>query len=526
MCTLMLLEITLAIIFAKIFSTILQKIKQPGVIGEIIAGVFLGPSVLGLLSGSSISMLNTEVFQFELNLTSPEFKQIAFIGIVFLLFIAGLDTNISDLKKTKKAGLSVGFFGTLLPFLFGCFIGSIFQLSLIQCMAIGTIFTATSTTVAIRVLSDMDLLPSRVGLTLRTALVVNDVVAMILFTLVFGIGNSFVLLFQISLFFILAVVIGYFFIRYAARNNTKRHAPIIMISIALGICFFFATFAENMGLTAIIGAFIAGVFIRKTPQANVITDYIKTIGYAFFIPIFFVWVGANFNFVQLFHSNQIMSILLFCSVFVIFAMLGNCIGCSLGARVGGLKRRESISVGVGMMPVMGVALIIVTAGIERGIFGDPTGFLANQIHTATLFLILISCLISPFFFKRSMGIPLHSKAGSVKTKLSTYHHPHCYECFSSLRLNPINNKWYCETCKDYKEVHKKSSPTKKGKLDRNITYVIGAGTILLCVFLIQTTAGMSLFEKISAIIGIILGTMLAFFSLKALFSSQKPFSQQ
>jgi Na+:H+ antiporter len=521
----MLLEITVAIIFAKMFSIIFQKIKQPGVIGEILAGVLLGPCVIGLFSGSSISLLNTQVFQFTLNLTSPEFKQIAFIGAVFLLFIAGLETNLSDLKKTKKAGIGVGIFGVIIPFLFGCLIGTVFHLSLIQCMAVGTIFLATSTTIAIRVLSDMDLLSSRVGLTLRTALVVNDVLAMVFFALVFGVGNSLVLLLQISLFFLLTVLIGFLVVRYASRKNAKRNTPIIVLTIALGMCFLFAAFAENMGLTAIIGAFIAGIFIKKTPQAGIIADYIKTIGYAFFVPLFFVWVGASFNFLQLFQSNQVISILLFCTAFIIFAMLGNFLGSFLGARLGGFKRREAISVGFGMMPVMGVALIIVTTGIERGIFGDPSGFLANQMHTATLFLIFTSCFVSPLLFKRSMGAHLYKKTGSTKTKLSSYHHPHCSDCFSPLRLNPLNNKWYCETCQQYREIHKKTPSPAKGTIDKNIKYIIGAGTVLLCVYVIQTSIGMTLFEKISAIIGIFLGTTLAFLSLKLLFSNQKTVSQ-
>ena len=104
--------------------------------------------------------------------------------------------------------------------------------------------------------------------------------------------------------------------------------------VGLGICFLFAAFAENMGLTAIIGAFIAGIFIKKTPQAGIIADYIKTIGYAFFVPLFFVWVGASFNFLRLFQSNQMTSILLFCAAFIVFAMLGNFLGSSFGARIG------------------------------------------------------------------------------------------------------------------------------------------------------------------------------------------------
>ncbi len=517
----MLLEITLAIIFAKMFSIAFEKLKQPAVIGEIIAGIVLGPCCIGLLSGSSLTFLDTSVFHFTLDLTSPEFKEIAFIGVVFLLFIVGLETNISDLKKTRKAGICVGVFGIIIPFLIGSGIGQLFHLSLVQCMAIGTIFLATSTTIAIRILSDMDLLSSRVGLTLRTALVVNDVLAMIFFALVFGVGNSFVLLFQILVFFILTIVIGFLIVRFSVNRNTKRHAPIIVITIGLGICFLFAAFAENMGLTAIIGAFIAGIFFKKTPQADVLAEYIKTVGYAFFVPLFFVWVGASFNFLTLFHSNQLQSLLIFCAVFVVFGMLGNFLGSSIGARISGFKRREAISVGFGMMPVMGVALIIVSTGIDRGIFGDPSGFLANQMRTATLFLIFTSCLISPMLLKRSMGSPLGKKFGKTKTKLSSYHHPHCAECFSALRLDPANNKWYCDGCQGYVEIRKKTPRHSLGKTDRNIKYIIGAGTILLCGYVIQSSIRMTVFEKITAIIGIFLGTTLAFFALKLLFSPQK-----
>ena len=520
----MLLEITLAILFAKIFGIVFEKLKQPGVIGEILAGVLLGPCILGLYSGSSISLLNTQLFTFNLDLGSPEFKQIAFIGAVFLLFIAGLETNLSDLKKTKKAGFGVGIFGVLIPFLFGCLVGLLFHFTLIQSMAIGTIFLATSTTIAIRVLSDMDLLSSRVGLTLRTALVINDVLAMVFFALVFGVGNSLILLLQISLFFTLTIVIGYLVVRYTARKNTKRHAPIIVLTSGLGLCFLFAAFAENMGLTAIIGAFIAGIFVKKTPQSGMIADYIKTIGFAFFVPLFFVWVGASFNFLKLFQSDQLMSILLFCAAFIFFSMFGNFLGSSIGARIGGFKRREAISVGFGMMPVMGVGLIIVSTGIERGMFGDSSGLLANQLQTATLFLIFASCFVSPLLFKRSMGSHLYKKTGKTKTKLSSYHHPHCSECFSALRLNPVNNNWYCDTCQEYREIHKKIPSQSSNKLDKNIKYVIGAGTILLCGYMIQSSVSMTFFEKMTAIIGIFLGTMLSFFVLKLLFSTQKTMS--
>lgn len=523
----MLLEITLAIIFAKIFNVIFEKLKQPGVIGEIIAGIILGPSLLGTLSGSTITLFGSTFFHFSLDLTSPEFKEVAFIGVIFLLFIVGLETNTGDLKKTRKAGFFVGIFGVMIPFLAGCLFGALFGMDVIQCMAVGAILNATSTTIAIRILADMDMLSTRVGLTLHTAVVLNDILAIIIFALVFGTGNSLSLLFQIVLFFLLTIFIGFFLVRYTMQKRTNRKAPIIILTFGLVICFLFAAFAENMGLTALIGAFIAGLFIRKTPQANVLIDYIKTIGYAFFIPLFFVSVGAAFDFLYIVRSNNLVSLLFFITVFLLFGIISNFLGGSLGARVSGLSRRESISVGIGMMPIMGVALISVTTGIDRGIFGDPSSVLANQIRTATLLLIIVSTLFTPPLLKRSMAPSLLKHIGKTKTKLSLYTHPHCPECFTALRLNLDANEWYCDDCQRYIKINKKilkPSSRRGEKTDRHIKYFIGAGTILLCGYVIQSSVSMTDGEKLSAIIGIFLGTTLAFLTIRLLFSTKKTLS--
>jgi Kef-type K+ transport system membrane component KefB len=523
----MLFEITLAIIFAKIFNIIFEKIKQPGVIGEIIAGIILGPSLLGAFSGMSLNLFGSPVYNFSLNLTSPEFKELAFIGVIFLLFIVGLETNTADLKKNRKAGFSVGVFGVIIPFIAGCLFGLLFGMEIIQSMAVGAIFLATSTTIAIRLLADMDMLSTRIGLTLHTAIVLNDIFAIIVFALVFGTGNSFVLLLQILLFFILTVGIGIILVRYTVHKKSTRKAPIIIITFGLMICFLFAAFAENMGLTAIIGAFIAGLFIRKTPQANVLADYIKTIGYAFFIPLFFVSVGASFDFLYLINSSNIGSLLFFITVFILFGITSNFLGGWLGARSAGLSRKESMTLGIGMMPIMGVALIIVSTGIDRGIFGVSSGILANQVRTATLFLIVISVLITPPLLKRSMTSPLQKKIGKTKTKLSLYTHPHCPDCFTALRLDGETQQWFCDDCQRFMKIHKKpfrSTKKEKEKTDRYIKYIIGAGTILLCGYVIKDSASMTDVEKLSALIGIFLGTTLAFLTIRLMFSGKKTFS--
>lgn len=521
----MLLEITLAIVFAKLLNILFEKLKQPGVIGEILAGILLGPSIIGSLSGSSINLFGQTIFQFNLNLTTPEFKEIAYIGVIFLLFTVGLEMNIGDLKKTRRTGFFVGVFGITIPFILGYIVGLIFDLSSLQGAVIGTIFLATSTTIAIRILSDMDMLSSRIGLALYTVLVINDVIAMIIFALVFSPTNSYIALLQIAFFFIFALAVGFIVLRYTKKKNATRKAPMIVLTTGLIICFLFSAVADNMGITAIIGAFIAGLFTSRMPQANIISDYIKTIGYAFFIPLFFVWIGASFNFMYLFQSEQIISLLLFIIVFVIFGLSGNFLGAFIGAKLSGLTKRESISIGIATMPVMGVALIVVTTGIDRGIFGPPDSLLANKMRTATLFLIIISCLLAPALLKRSVASPLLKQIGKRKTKSLFYPYPHCPGCNSPLKMIPGRDGWYCDVCKGFMPVKTNKAFNlqiqTEHRDDRYVKYLIGAITILMCGFAIQNLEGATLNQKITAMIGIFIGTTLAFLTVKYLFSQNK-----
>ncbi len=170
-----------------------------------------------------LASLGHRFLQFNLDLTSPEFKEIAFIGVIFLLFTVGLEINIRDLKKTRKTGFFVGIFGITIPFIIGYTVGMLFNMSTLQCAVIGTIFLATSTTMAIRILSDMDLLSTRVGLALYTVLVINDVIAMIIFALVFSSGNSLIVLLQVAFFFLFTIVVGFLIIAYTKKKkvNTK-----------------------------------------------------------------------------------------------------------------------------------------------------------------------------------------------------------------------------------------------------------------------------------------------------------------
>jgi hypothetical protein len=182
-----------------------------------------------------------------------------------------------------------------------------------------------------------------------------------------------------------------------------KQTTMLVLPLGLIICFLFAALAEDMGLAAIIGAFIAGLIIKKTPQAGMIDNYVSTIGHTLFIPLFFVWIGASFNFLSIMKSGESASLIMFIIIFLILGLFGNFIGGAIGAKVAGLNKKESLSIGIGMMPVMGMALIIASTEIERGVFGVSTGMLAQNIKTATLLLIIVSCIITPHLLKRNIN---------------------------------------------------------------------------------------------------------------------------
>ena len=233
----MLLEIAVTLIMAKILNYVFEKYNQPGVIGEILAGIILGPCCIGYFSGTTINLFNLKVFEFNLRINSPEFKELSFIGIVFLLFLFGLNTNVSDLKKTGKVGFSTGIFAIFIPFLLGFVFGYIFHLNLLMCVGIGIIFFSSSVTISLRMLSDLDMLATRVGTVLQTAGITNDIVGLFIFSILIGQGHPFVFILNIFIFVILIFVIGSKIVKYSIKKGMTRQTSLLVLPIGLIICF-------------------------------------------------------------------------------------------------------------------------------------------------------------------------------------------------------------------------------------------------------------------------------------------------
>ena len=386
----MLLEISLALILAKILGYFFERVKQPEVIGEILAGIILGPYIIGSFSDYHFSLLGWEASFPSLNLLSPGFESLATLGIVILLFLSGMETSFDGIKSAGKGGVITSMLDVSVAFLFGYLAGSILGFDISHSLAIGTILVATSVGITVRTLMEMKALHTNVGTLILTVAVLDDVLGIMVLSVVLGEGSLLSVILKVILFFSLSLILILYLAKKFFRMNRLVKIHRIVITSSLALCFFLAALAISFGLAAITGAFIAGLILSTVPQKRRILNYTRQIGEIFLIPIFFVWVGASFEFSAL-HNIGTLVILL-----IPMAFIGKIIGCSLGARISGFKARDAFSVGIGMIPRMEVALVVVTTEISAGIF---TGAIAHQIFAATILLVIISSFLTPPLLK-------------------------------------------------------------------------------------------------------------------------------
>jgi len=391
------LLIALALIFARILGYIFDKLKQPAVIGEILAGIVLGGLGIVLFSGQSFSFLDFSFSLPHLDFASNEFTILAEIGILFMLFISGLQTSIPKLKKMGKSSSFVAIGGVILPLALGVLAALWFGFSTKDSTVIGLIIVATSVGVTVRTLFDLNVLDSDVGTTILGSAVIDDIFGIILLAFFLGTDPPIYVGVKIAIFFIIFLYIGLKIMDKILDLGEKIHLPKALLSISLAILLLFAFFADRCGIAGIIGAFIAGIVIGHTVKSRKIIDDVKTIGYGFFIPLFFVWVGARLWAGVSIDATSFATIGLLALAIITVGIVGKIVGCGIGARLSGMKNRESFQVGVGMIPRMELALIIASSAISSGLLSSPE--VEHQILAMTVLLTIATTLIAPFLIK-------------------------------------------------------------------------------------------------------------------------------
>jgi monovalent cation:proton antiporter-2 (CPA2) family protein len=360
----------------KIASDLSVRLGQPAVLGKLLIGVIIGPALLGWVQNG---MLIDELSQ---------------IGVLLLMFMAGMETDIKQLRENFQSSIFVAIGGILLPFAGGYAIGIVFGMSEIHALFVGLLLCATSVSISVQTMKEINQLNSREGTTILGAAVVDDVLVVILlafFLSLYGVGGGDVgltiVVIKKIVFFVTVIILGWKVVPWAMRILAPLKVQESVISAGLIICFLFAYFAELLGVAGMIGAFAAGIAVSRTSYAREVEDRIEPIAYAIFVPVFFVSIGLSVSFEGL--LDQIW----FISLLTLVAIVTKLVGSGLGARWSGFAWRPSLGIGAGMVSRGEVALIIAAIGLEAGL-------LQQSNFSAIVLVVLITTMAAPPMLKK------------------------------------------------------------------------------------------------------------------------------
>ncbi len=354
-----LLDIALILISTKVFGMITRRFQMPQVVGALVAGLVFGPACLNILHATDL------------------LSQLSEVGVVVIMFSAGMNTDIRELKNAGKSGFLVAMIGVLVPLGLGTLLGFIFAPDeagtnlILQHIFIGTILTATSVSITVETLKEIGKLNTRVGNTILAAALIDDVLGLIVLTIVTSLAgadvNILMVLLKIVLFFVFVGIMAFVCIKFLTWYENRQQKNLHRYPIlAFVLCLLMAYAAEEIfGVADIIGAFAAGVIIANTPKGTYIESKFDPLSYLLLTPIFFANIGIKVTL-----PSMTGAILLFAVLLVIVAILSKLIGCGLGARICGFHGRECWQVGLGMACRGEVALIVANKGAAMGLMPD------------------------------------------------------------------------------------------------------------------------------------------------------------
>ena len=375
-------NLAIIMLSAKFFGLVARKCKAPQVVGEIVAGLLIGPCLLNLVH------------------TSDTISIFAEIGVVLLMFTTGLGTNLKELIKAGPIATLIACVGVAVPLLggtllYGAFYGfaAIGSTEFYKALFIGTIMTATSVSITVATLQELGHLKSFLGTTIVSAAVIDDVIGIVVLTCVLGASSGTgsglgKVLINTVLFFLVAIGLGVV-IHFAMQWLDKRNPHTQRITIvSMAFCFAMAYIAEAyFGIADITGAYIAGIVLCSMNDASYVERRVDISNYVLFSPVFFASIGLKTDI-----SGLTPEILLFSACFVVVALITKIIGCGLAAKVCRFNWADSLKIGVGMMTRGEVALIVAQKGLEAGVV-DSVYF------TAVILLIIVSSVATPLALK-------------------------------------------------------------------------------------------------------------------------------
>lgn len=384
----LLVVLVIILVAAKASGLLAVRLGQPAVLGELSAGVILGPTVLDL-------------FGFDF-LPAPHLEEttlmLAELGVIFLMFLAGLETDLEEVSRVRRVAILAGTLGVIFPIVLGA-VGSLpFGFSVREAVFIGIILSATSVSISARTLMELGVLQGRPGVSILAAAVIDDVLVILVlsFFIAFGggdgggggIGEVALIVGRVLLFFGVALIVGRFVLPPLVRWSANAPISEGVIATAIVIALLSAWFAEYVGEVALItGAFLAGVFLRRTEVYRIIDEKMHTISYGFFVPLFFVGVGLSAD-----ASGLEPSDVLLLGVIAAIAVVSKLAGCGLGAYLAGEDVTSSVQIGTGMISRGEVGLIVASVGLSHALID-------TDLYSVIVLTILVTTLITPILLK-------------------------------------------------------------------------------------------------------------------------------
>lgn len=377
----LILLLTIILIAAKFAGYLSTRIGQPSVFGELLIGILLGPSVFNLVQMPIITNSHLAETLFE----------IGEIGVLLLMFLAGLELHLKDLARNTRVAALSGILGVVVPVGLGLIYGEVIGMDLNHALFLGLTLGATSVSISAQVLIELKAIRSKVGLGLLGAAIFDDVLVILLLSIFMALltstaGAAGVLLVFVKmiLFFALAVLFGLYGLPRIVRLIHKLPISQGITTFAIIVLLVYALAAELVGgMAAITGAFLGGLMFARTPEKSFIEANLHSIAYAFFVPIFFISIGLSVDL----RSVRIETLWIILAITVI-AILGKVFGSGAGAILAKYSPRESLQMGIGMVSRGEVGLIIAKIGIGAG-------FITNDLFSAIVAMILATTVVTP-----------------------------------------------------------------------------------------------------------------------------------
>lgn len=379
-----LFDLALILLSTKVLSMITKRFSLPQVVGALLAGLLMGPAVLNILKETDFIV------------------QVSEIGVIVLMFTAGMETDITELKKSGKASFVIALLGVLVPLVGGTIVAACFNKTpmegmdtpvFLQNVFIGVILTATSVSITVETLKEMGKMNTEAGNAILGAAIIDDVLGIIALTIVTTAADDSVslwlVLLKIVAFFILSGIAGYIvykvFARYQEYYNRDRRRFVVL---AFVFCLLLSYCAEMyFGVADITGAFIAGLVISKTPRIQYISEKFEVLSFMMLSPMFFASIG-----IKVVLPKMDMAIVLFAVILVIVAILTKVVGCGLGAKLCGFSNKEAMQIGTGMISRGEVALIVASKGAA-------VGLMSSSFFGPVVVVVVVTTIITPVLLK-------------------------------------------------------------------------------------------------------------------------------